>query len=192
VRRYLIAFLVGAVVAAAPAAAQAQSAQSQALAASWYARFLGRPVDAAGSGWAVALDQGQRPEKLLAALLGSPEYYQRTGGTPENYVQSLFLDLTGRRPTPAEYSLWIRRLLHTRGEQPGYDELTDLAYAMLLRYPQSYQPPPVVVAPPPVVVPEIRDRDRRDWDHDDYEYRRPVYPRERWDHDRDHHDEHRP
>ncbi len=185
-RRILIAVLFGAL--AAPTAAFAQSAQSQAVVSEWYNRFLHRPFEPAGLGWALTLDQGQSPDKILSGILGSDEYYGRSGGTPQGYVQTLFTDVNGRAPSPAEYAFWLNRLVQIGGAAPGFPERVDEAYAMLVRYPQNWiAPAPVVVAPqvpvvvaprviePRVVIPPVIDYDRRFHDHDEhFEYRRPV------------------
>jgi hypothetical protein len=190
-RRFLIAFLLGALAAAAPTAAQAQSAQSQAAVSAWYAQFLHRGYDAGGLGWASALDQGQSPDKVLASILGGDEYYLRSG-TPQGYVQNLFADLNGRQPTPTEYGFWVNRLAQVGGAAPDYEQRVDLAYEFLVRYLQN-EPfsPPVVAAPlvaPTVVVPPVFNYGRRYGDHDNYEYRRPFVPSVRVE--RDHREEH--
>jgi hypothetical protein len=202
-RRILIAVLFGAVMAALPTAAQAQSAQAQAVVSGWYNRFLHRAFEPAGLGFAAALDQGQSPDKILSGILGSDEYYLRSGSTPQGYVQNLFTDLNGRQPSPQEYGFWVNRLVQVGGAAPDFEQRTDVAYEMLTRYPQNWQfAAPVTVAPyvaPTVVVPPIINYGRRYGDHDDYEYRRPFVPSvrverdHREDHDRrnqrDHHDD---
>ncbi|HBI42232.1 MAG TPA: hypothetical protein DDY78_05150 [Planctomycetales bacterium] len=191
-RRFLTAVLFGALAAAAPTAAQAQyvSAQSQAVVADWYSRFLHRPSEPAALGWAQALDQGQNPNKLLAGIVGSDEYYSRCGSTPEGYVQTLFTDVNGRQPSRAEYEYWGGRLVRAGGRAPEYEVRVDFAYTLLARYPQNWQAAAPVVAPT-IVVPPVYNYGRSYGNHDDYEYRRPYVPSVRWDHDhREEHDRH--
>ena len=201
-RRFLITVLFGALTAA-PTTARAQyvSPQSQAVVNEWYNRFFHRQAELAAVGWAQVLDQGQNPDRVLAGILGSDEYYLRSGGTPQSYVQTLFIDLNGRQPSRAEYSFWTNRLLRVGGAAPDFEERVDLAYAMLTRYPQNWQGAAPAIAAPPViaptiVVPPVYNYGRRYGDRDDYEYRRPYVPSVRWErdhreeHDRDHHDDH--
>jgi hypothetical protein len=86
------------------------------------------------------------PPLALSHFLATPEYFEKCGGSTERFVQTLFLDVVGRQPTPVEYNYWLGRFYH---EHRG-----DVAYALVTRY------PPAWVAPaPPVEV---------------YEYRAPV------------------
>jgi hypothetical protein len=184
-RRFLTAVFFGALTFA-PTAALAQSAQSQAVVTEWYSRFLHRPLDAGAVGWEVALDQGQSPDKILSAILGSDEFYIGSGSTPQGFVQALFTDVNGRQPAANEYTFWLNRLVQVGGAAPDFETRSDVAYEMLVRYPQNWVAvAPTVVAPtyvPPttVVVPRVYghdhiDYDRRFHDHDDrYEYRRPA------------------
>src|ERR1019366_3856763 len=102
-------------------------------------------------------------------------YYTRCGATPEGYVQTLFTDVNGRPPSRAENEYWGGRLLRAGGRAPDYEERVDLAYALLARYPQTWQgAAPVVVAPsiaPIIVVPPIYNYGRSYGVHDNYEYR---------------------
>jgi hypothetical protein len=203
-RRFLTAVLFGVLAAAVPTAVQAQyaaSAQSQAVVADWYNRYLHRAMGAEAVGWAQDLDQGQDPTKLLAGILGSDEYYIRCGSTIQGYISTLFADVTGRQATAAEYNFWLNRLAQIGGAAPDYEQRLDVAYEMLMRYPQGWQgAAPTYVAPtyvaPTVIVPPVYNYGRRYGDHDDYEYRRPYVPAVRWDrdhrdnHDRDHRDNH--
>src|SRR5262249_18393717 len=72
----------------------------------------------------------------------------KAGSTPEGYVRSLFRDLAGRDPTPAEMNYWARRA--------WYEPRSDIAYALLARYPQTGSAP----ASAPTY---------------DYDYRPPLY-----------------
>src|SRR5262245_10051619 len=117
--------------------------------AEWYRRFLPRGYGPEGGRCAGRLDSGERPESVLAIILGSDEYYKRFGGSPRGFVASLIRDLTGQPPAPRELEFWAQRLY--QGE-----DRTQPAYELLLRYPQGWGPPE-----PPVP--------------DYYNYRRPYY-----------------
>src|SRR5262249_54558768 len=69
--------------------------------AGYYQDFLGR---AAGAGeladWVEAQRRGATPEQVLAAVLGSPEYLQRAGGTNAAFLDRLYRDLLGRDRDP--------------------------------------------------------------------------------------------
>ncbi len=159
-RRFAIVACFVALLAAAPASAQydwyhegyrqAYPNQAEDLVRSWYRRYLHREPDPNRAAWVDALNSGQQPEAVLAGILGSTEYYDKAGGTPEGFVNRLFLDLTGRRPTPGELEHWVRRA--------AYGDRKDVAYALLMRYPQSWGPEPV-----------YRDERR-------YDYRRLYWP----------------
>jgi len=119
----------------------------------WYRRFLGRAADPQASAWIEAIRQGQAPEAVLAQIVGSSEYYMRAGGTPDRFVRRLYLDLTGRPPSPRETQFWLNSLYQS--------DRQDVAYQMLQRYPQgwgggAYQPGIYSTTP-------------------EYDYRRPYY-----------------
>ena len=73
---------------------------------------------------------------VLAGILSSDEYYARGGNTPDGFIRTLFVDLTGRQPTPRELDYRLRRLYS--------GQRSDVAYEVLTRYPQSWGqgPPP--------------------------------------------------
>jgi hypothetical protein len=100
---------------------------------SWYRDFLGREPDPGGLRTHVTLlRQGHPPEVVLAGIVGSDEYYQRAGRRSEAFVRALFLDLAGRRPTPAEVRHWRQRS-RVVGRQ-------GVAYEMILLFPRAAQP----------------------------------------------------
>src|SRR5262249_48862733 len=51
------------------------------------------------------------PVLVEAAILSSPEYFRRNGGTPEGFVLGLFRDVLGRPPTPPEMNFWMNLVL---------------------------------------------------------------------------------
>jgi len=110
---------------------------AQALVASWYSRFLRRPMDYGAGAWIAALQQGQSPARVLTNILGSGEYYRKAGGTPMAYINALYQDLTGQPPLPQQMQYWLRQMRFT-GRR-------DMAHQLLLFYSHSWQAP----APPP-------------------------------------------
>jgi hypothetical protein len=120
------------------------------LVRTWYLRFLNREPDPGWIGWVNALRRGQAPERVLASILSSQEYFERSGRTPRGFIETLFRDLTGRRPTPRELSHWMRRLT--------FGSRADVAYELLMRFPQNWDTGP------------FRPDDWR------YDYRRPNWP----------------
>ncbi len=157
---------------------------------SWYRTYLGRPADPGMSGWVAQLNQGVPADRVLAGILGSDEYYMRSGSTPQGFITQLYSNILQRPPTPAELDYWVRRMYTT--------DRTTIADAILTQNPGVWVSTPAPAAPPPAVAPPVVvpgrpyyhwDRDRHwDWDrhHDIHEYHRPGY--ERW---REHDEHHR-
>lgn len=182
-RRILIAVLLGGMLL--PASARAQIYQPPAAAPSaeqmvndWYARFLGRQPDIYAAAWVSSLQSGQDPASVLASILSSSEFYMRSGSTPQGYITALFQDLTGQPPRPGQLQSWLNRLYTSNR--------TDVAYALLQRFPAGWQngattayyPGTTTVPPPPAqtqpVVPvapyvpydyryQYRHHHNRDW-----------------------------
>ena len=94
----------------------------------WYRQFLGRRADPQSSVWVEQLRSGQPPEGVLAQILGSTEYYNRAGGSPDRFVAQLHRDLTGRPIAQREIAFWVNQLYRM--------DRNDLAYQMTMRYPQ--------------------------------------------------------
>ncbi len=111
----------------------------------WYNRFqLHRPFEPAGLGWALTLEPGTAVlTKFLSGILGSDEYYGRSGGTPQGYVQTLFTDVNGRAPSPAEYAFWLNRLVQIGGMPRAVFRKASIRKftPMLVRYPQNWIAP---------------------------------------------------
>jgi hypothetical protein len=84
--------------------------------------------------WPDMMRKGNAPEKVLSLIIGSPEYYQGAGNTPEGFLARLLNDLTGRWPTQRELSEWLPLLQNQRRE--------DVALAILQRHGrQAWLPP---------------------------------------------------
>jgi hypothetical protein len=62
-----------------------------------YRAVLGRAADAGAlQAGALFLAAGGSPDELKALLYGSPEFYQRSGGTDAGFLAALFPDVTGQ------------------------------------------------------------------------------------------------
>jgi hypothetical protein len=81
---------------------------ADALVNAWYRRYLGRDMDPAGIGWVGQVRDGVDPASVLASILGSDEYFERSGGTPDRFVDRLYQDAAGRRPTGREREYAVR------------------------------------------------------------------------------------
>jgi hypothetical protein len=136
-RRIILLAVLAALVAAAPARAQ----DPNQMVAAWYQRYLGRGTDPYAAAWVNALRGGSSPSSVLAQILGSPEYYQRAGNTPQGFVQRLFLDVLGRGPSPGEWNFWVNQL--------NFRDATSVAYDFLTRYPQDFGAAFGPSSPPP-------------------------------------------
>lgn len=87
---------------------------------SLYAIFLGRAPDPAGFAyWTAKLGNpgtlggatGSADEKqVLAAILGSDEFYYDAGGTPQSWIDALYENLLGRAPGSDEAAFWQQEL----------------------------------------------------------------------------------
>jgi hypothetical protein len=132
------------------------------LVRSWYERFLNREPDRSAGIWIRMLQSGEALEAVLARILGSDEYYRVAHATPESFIQTLYQHLVygGQNPPgtpdrPPDYGYWLRLM--------RYESREDVAYKMLMRYPQSWRPGRRLY--------EARPRE----DSDDYDYRRPYW-----------------
>ncbi len=128
--------------------------QPERLVQLWYQRYLGREPEPTGLvGTMEALRRGQSPEAVVASILGGVEFYSRAGLTPEGYIRNLFQVLAVRPPTPQEVGYWL--------QQMNFASRTDVAYALLARFPQSWVTEPI--------HPDVSR----------YDYRLPTWPN-RW------------
>jgi hypothetical protein len=140
-RQFIVLALLSLLTAAVPSTAQPPprpqaygTEDPVALVRTWYRQFLDRDSDPAGlASWTQMLRSGQAPAAVLAAILDSPEYYQRSGSTPEGFIRALHLDLTGREAPPGELREWVQRLRTQDRRQ--------IAQAFVQRFPQAWQPP---------------------------------------------------
>ncbi|MDQ3294680.1 MAG: DUF4214 domain-containing protein, partial [Actinomycetota bacterium] len=72
-----------------------------------YQSALGRSGDAAGMrNWADLIRAGWRLSDVGGQFYGSEEYFSRSGGTPERFVQALYTALLGRAADQAGIDYW--------------------------------------------------------------------------------------
>src|SRR5262249_73371 len=76
-----------------------------------YQHYLGRlPAPAELSSWVQAMQLGVSDEQVLATFIGSPEYYQPTGGTDRAWLQAIYTNLLARNPSQGELNGWLQAL----------------------------------------------------------------------------------
>jgi hypothetical protein len=74
-----------------------------AVVAGYYMQFLGRTASPSEMApWVNMLESGGSRERVIAAFVSSPEYFQKQGGTNTNFLNQLYLDLLGRPRSAAE------------------------------------------------------------------------------------------
>ncbi len=73
-----------------------------------YETYLGRAVDAAGLNyWLGVWNASQGPEQVQAGIIGSQEFFNTAGGTPQAWVTALYQNLFDRNPGPSEVAYWV-------------------------------------------------------------------------------------
>ncbi|MEM9133699.1 MAG: SpoIID/LytB domain-containing protein [Actinomycetota bacterium] len=76
-----------------------------------YGAAFGRSADAGGRAyWRSAIDEGLNVEALGVLLLGSEEYYVRSGGTDRDFLAALYQSVLGRTPDEAGIDYWEAQL----------------------------------------------------------------------------------
>ena len=122
--RYAIAPLAAALITVGLAGGRAdaqytyrpQVAQDDAaVVTSWYQRYLGREPDQ--TGLYMWVNQLRRGAPVEASILGSDEYFERHGNTPESFVTGLYVEVLNRQPSAAEVQVRRQgdcRCLHPR------------------------------------------------------------------------------
>lgn len=80
----------------------------------WYRRYFGRNAEPNGLASHVPpLHAGTDPDFVEAGIVGSIEYYQRAGSTPEGFILSMYRDVLGSAPTKSEMRHWLNRFVHS-------------------------------------------------------------------------------
>jgi hypothetical protein len=81
--------------------------------------------------WVSQLQAGISPTQIQADILGSDEYYQRNGGTPDGFVRGLYHDILGRDADYDEIYSWVARLYATGSRIQVAADFLDAAQAEL-------------------------------------------------------------
>jgi hypothetical protein len=77
----------------------------------YYQDFLGRSAGSSEQAfWAQTLEAGVRDEIVLSQILGSDEYFQRAGGTNQDWLHLLYQDLLNRDPDQSGANAWLNAL----------------------------------------------------------------------------------
>ena len=76
-----------------------------------YRAYLGRQPDPAGlAGWLNFVNTSGTIVQMDTGLLGSTEYYLKTGATPSGFIASLYVDTLHRVPSSGEVLAWVAYL----------------------------------------------------------------------------------
>jgi hypothetical protein len=90
-----------------------------------YQEFLKRAPSAAEvDSWVRVLQAGARSDQVLAAILASPEYYQRAGGTDAGWVDAVYHDLLDRSSEPVGRDYWLQALAAGAGRTAVAQRIT--------------------------------------------------------------------
>jgi hypothetical protein len=182
--RQFILVSAGLLASLGASAAQAQVyGDPGSLVSNWYSTYLGRPPDPGIQHWVDELNEGAAPDAVLAGILGSDEFYEKVGSTPQGFITALYNDFVGRPPNPGELNFWVSQMYT--------EDRTTVADSILTQNPGVWvgsgavTPPPTVINPGVVITPGIGGgwyhdwhRDRHgDWDrhYGIHEYRAPHY-----------------
>ena len=81
------------------------------LVESYYEDFLGRSAGQSELNyWALNLQAGNRNEEVLSQILGSNEFFQKAGGTNQDWLDLVYKDLLDRAPDKAGAAAWTKAL----------------------------------------------------------------------------------
>jgi hypothetical protein len=76
-----------------------------------YQQFLGRaPVSSEVAYWVGLMQNGMTDELVQAGFVGSPEFFQHSGGTPQGWVDAMYQDLLNRTPDAAGEQFWVKTI----------------------------------------------------------------------------------
>jgi hypothetical protein len=97
-----------------------------AMVTSWYQRFLGREPDQGANDWVQRLQNGTPEQSVLAGILGSDEYYNRSGSNVEGFITALFRDLLNREPSPQELANLMQQSYSNNREGIAYEVIPQM------------------------------------------------------------------
>lgn len=92
----------------------------------WFREYLNRDMRAAERQvYTSDIDRGMSLDEIRARLLGTPDFYVRSGNDDEAYIRRLYEVVLNRQPTQQEVNAWLRQLEARNGIR------TDLAREFL-------------------------------------------------------------
>ena len=78
-----------------------------------YQSYLNRaPTTAEVNKWLTIFDNGGGPNQVVVCIVTSAEFTARSGQTNAAYIQSLYVDILGRKPSTAELNAWLGNFQH--------------------------------------------------------------------------------
>jgi uncharacterized protein (TIGR03118 family) len=78
-----------------------------------YRNYLGRSAESGGlQFWLSQMRQGLTDARLDADFIGSPEFFNHTGGSNTAWVNEMYFDLLGRAPDTGGLAFWVNALTH--------------------------------------------------------------------------------
>jgi len=78
----------------------------------YYVQYLDRHAETTGlNAWVDLMQNGANAAQIRAGILGSAEYFARTGGSAAPYVTALYQDLLGRTPDAGGFADWTGLLV---------------------------------------------------------------------------------
>lgn len=82
------------------------------LVVGWFQQYLGRlPTAAELNSFATQVQTSADARGVEAEILASNEFYRRVGGTPQGYINGVYLALLGRPATPGDQAVLTPKLI---------------------------------------------------------------------------------
>jgi hypothetical protein len=86
--------------------------------AQWYRQYLGREATSPElSAWQAHLQAGRSPQDILAYILSSSEYYDRSGNQQNRYLADVFRNIYGRAPTASDLAQFASQYQQYDGQR---------------------------------------------------------------------------
>jgi uncharacterized lipoprotein YbaY len=89
--------------------------------AQWYRQYLGRSASTQElAAWQAHLQAGRSPQEILAFILGSSEFYDRSGNQRDRYLSDVYRVLNGRAPTSYDLQQYVDRFSQYGGARTQF------------------------------------------------------------------------
>lgn len=76
-----------------------------------YEHYLNRAPDPGAQGWVTALANGATTiENVIAALVSSPEFFTKAGGTNSGFLNAVYTSILGRAADSSGFTAWLNAL----------------------------------------------------------------------------------